>query len=189
MEVRTLRVEQINPAPYNPRKALKPGDPEYESISRSIDAWGLVEPLVWNQRTHNLVGGHQRLRVLRDQGAKEVEVSVVDLDQDQERLLNLALNRITGQWDEATLAMVLRGLREDGQDLTLTGFGEQELDGLLAALDPDPEPAFSDAHQNASPKMLVSFLLAREAYDAKLADIEQASELLGVPARIQEVEA
>lgn len=188
-EIERVPLTRINPAPYNPRKALKPGDPEYQSISRSLDTFGLVEPLVWNRRTGNLVGGHQRLRVLRDQGVNEVEVSVVDVDQDQERLLNLALNRISGQWDEQMLAMVLRGLREDGQDLTLAGFGEQELDGLLARLEPEPEPHFSDAAKGAEPKMLVSFVLARGAYDGLLAEIERCSDLLGVPARIQEIEA
>ena len=188
MEIERVPIERVNPAAYNPRRRLKAGDPAYESIRRSLDAFGLVEPLVWNRRTGNLVGGHQRLSVLRDQGATEVQVSVVDLDQGDERLLNLALNRIDGAWDDQMLAMVLRGLREDGADLTVTGFGEDELDGLLAQLDPDPEPQFSGEEEKGT-KMLVSFLLSPDEYERRIAAVEQAAELLGVAPRIQEVEA
>ncbi len=192
MQIESIPLDRINPAPYNPRKPVKPGDVAYESIRRSLDAFGLVEPLIWNRRTGNLVGGHQRLRVLRDQGHTEAQVSVVDLGQDDERLLNLALNRIEGAWDEQMLAMVLQGLQQQGRDLSIAGFGEDEIDGLLARLDGDPEPAFSDASPGddaARPQMLVSFLLAPERYDSLTAEIEEAARLLGTPPRIQEVEA
>ena len=79
MKIRKITINQINPAPYNPRKDLKPGDYEYEKIKKSITNFGYVEPLVWNIRTHNLVGGHQRFKILLEQGLEEVEVSVVDL--------------------------------------------------------------------------------------------------------------
>lgn len=87
------RRSKIKPAAYNPRKALTPKDDEYQAIKRSIEAFGLVEPLVWNKLASNLVGGHQRLRVLKDLGHKEVDVSEVDLDPRQERALNVALNK------------------------------------------------------------------------------------------------
>lgn len=60
MDIQTLGIDLINPAPYNPRLDLKPGNRGYDKLARSIDQWGCVEPLVWNQRTGNLVGGHQR---------------------------------------------------------------------------------------------------------------------------------
>src|SRR5262245_10514883 len=79
MNIRKIAISKINRAPYNPRKKLEKADPEYQKLLRSINEFGLVEPLIWNKRTGNLVGGHQRLTVLVDEGATEVDVSVVDL--------------------------------------------------------------------------------------------------------------
>jgi DNA modification methylase len=145
MDIRTVPIGDVNPAPYNPRKNLKPNDPEYEALRRSIDRWGLVEPLVWNERSGNLVGGHQRLKILKDKKAKEVEVSVVDLDANDEAALNVALNKIEGGWDMKLLADLLSELDANGYDATLTGFDIQELEELLTHEKPDadadiPEP-------------------------------------------------
>jgi ParB-like chromosome segregation protein Spo0J len=107
MNIQKIKIERINPAAYNPRIDLKPGDPEYEKLKRSIDTFGYIEPLIWNSRTGNLVGGHQRFKILLEQGAKEVEVSVVDLDPEKEKALNLALNKIRGDWDEEKLGALL----------------------------------------------------------------------------------
>jgi len=136
VEIVRVQLDQLIPAPYNPRRELRPGDPEYEALRRSITEFGLVEPLIWNRRTGRLVGGHQRLRVLRDLGVREVEVSVVDLDEQRERILNIALNRIQGEWDEDRLRGLLAELEEAGADLSLTGFTEAEIDDLLAELEP-----------------------------------------------------
>ncbi|MHC5035376.1 MAG: hypothetical protein ACYTFZ_10105, partial [Planctomycetota bacterium] len=104
MEIRSVPISRLNPAPYNPRKDLRPGDPEYEAIKRSILEFGCVDPLVWNRRTGNLVGGHQRLKVLQnDLGAEEADVSVVDLPPEREKALNVALNKIQGDWDKDKL--------------------------------------------------------------------------------------
>jgi DNA modification methylase len=133
MEIRKIPVSMINPAPYNPRIDLQPGDPEYEKLKRSIEEFGYVEPLVWNERTGNLVGGHQRYKILvNEQGATEVEVSVVDLDETREKALNLALNKIRGDWDEEKLAQVLAELQESDLDVTLTGFDQEEVTELLS---------------------------------------------------------
>ena len=64
MDIRKIPTEKLNPAKYNPRKNLKPGDPEYEKLKRSITEFGYVEPIIWNKRTGNIVGGHQRYKVL-----------------------------------------------------------------------------------------------------------------------------
>lgn len=133
MKIRKIPVSMINPAPYNPRIDLQPGDPEYEKLKRSIEEFGYVEPLVWNERTGNLVGGHQRYKILvNEQGATEVEVSVVDLDETREKALNLALNKIRGDWDEEKLAQVLAELQESDLDVTLTGFDQEEVTELLS---------------------------------------------------------
>lgn len=143
MDIRTVPITVINPAPYNPRKNLKPNDPDYEALRRSIDRWGLVEPLVWNERTGNLVGGHQRLKILKDKKAKEVEVSVVDLDANDEAALNVALNKIEGGWDMKLLADLLSELDANGYDATLTGFDVKELEDVLGIV-PGFEPTSED---------------------------------------------
>ena len=107
MKIQKVKIDQINPAAYNPRLDLKPGDPDYEKLRKSIETFGYVEPLVWNSRTGNLVSGHQRLKILIEQGAEEVEVSVVDLGPEQEKILNLALNKIRGDWDNEKLGQLL----------------------------------------------------------------------------------
>lgn len=99
MEIRKVPISLLNAAPYNPRKDLQPGDPEYQKIARSIEKYGCVEPIIWNEKTGNVIGGHQRLKVLAATGAVEVDVSVVQLSLEDEKALNLALNKISGQWD------------------------------------------------------------------------------------------
>jgi DNA modification methylase len=132
MNIETIDVSRIDPAPYNPRKDLRPGDPEYERLARSMDEFGFVEPLVWNRRTGTLVAGHQRLKVLLARGAKQVECSVVDLSPEREKALNVALNKIRGEWDEGKLAAVLAELtRMPDFDVSLTGFELPEVSQLL----------------------------------------------------------
>ena len=94
MNIQKISVDKLNPAEYNPRKDLKPGDKEYEKLKRSIEEFGYVEPVIWNQKTGNVVGGHQRLKVLLDLGQTEIDCVVVDLDPQREKALNLALNKI-----------------------------------------------------------------------------------------------
>jgi len=79
MRIETILIEKINPAPHNPRRDLQPGDSEYEKLERSLSEFDCVEPLVWNRRTGNLVGGHQRMKILIARGDREVQCSVVDL--------------------------------------------------------------------------------------------------------------
>jgi len=68
MEIRKVPISLLNAAPYNPRKDLQPGDPEYQKIARSIEKYGCVEPIIWNEKTGNVIGGHQRLKVLAATG-------------------------------------------------------------------------------------------------------------------------
>lgn len=132
MLIEKKKIRDMNRAVYNPRIELIPGDTEYENLRRSINTYGLVIPVVWNKRTNNLVGGHQRLSVLENEGETEVDVSVVDLDETQERQLNIALNKIEGGWDEDKLADLLAEL---GEDAILTGFTQQEIDSLTNDID------------------------------------------------------
>ena len=104
MNIEKVAVEKLQAAAYNPRKALMPGDAEYEKLKRSITEFGYVEPVIWNKRTGNVVGGHQRLTVLKHLGFTEVDCVVVDLDDKREKALNVALNKIQGEWDKDKLA-------------------------------------------------------------------------------------
>lgn len=143
MEIRRIPVAEIKAADYNPRKNLQSKDREWQKLDRSIREFGFVEPLVWNQRTGNLVGGHQRLKVLIAQGVKEVEVSVVDLDLEREKALNVALNKVQGDWDSAKLEELLADLNGIGFDLTLTGFDMDEINEILK-LDDELEDDFDE---------------------------------------------
>ena len=134
MEIVKMKLSELNPAEYNPRKALKPGDPAYEKLKASILSFGNVEPIVWNRSTGNVVGGHQRLRVLLDLGVTESEVSVVDLSEVDEKRLNIALNKITGEWDDEKLASLLAEITAGGADVFPTGFDDQELASMFADL-------------------------------------------------------
>jgi DNA modification methylase len=132
MQIKNVAVAEINPAPYNPRVDLKAGDPEYEKLKSSMESFGYIEPLVWNERTKTLVSGHQRLKILKEQGIQEVEVSVVDLPVDKEKLLNLALNKIRGEWDEDKLAELLQELQAVPDiNIGLTGFEIPEISEIL----------------------------------------------------------
>ena len=135
LNIRRVPVSKLNPAAYNPRKDLKPGDPAYAKLARSLGTFGLVEPIVWNERTGNVVGGHQRLKILIAKGVTETDVSVVNLSEDDEKLLNVSLNKNVGEWDEAGLAALLKELSDNAAvDVEETGFDAAELDRLLSDL-------------------------------------------------------
>lgn len=93
MKIQEIEFSRLIPADYNPRVALTPDMPEFERLKNSIETFGNVEPIVWNERTGHIVGGHQRLAVLQHLGYTSAEVSVVDLDEKEEKLLNVALNK------------------------------------------------------------------------------------------------
>lgn len=132
MEVRKIQIAEIKRAPYNPRKTLAPGDAAYERMKKSILAFGLVEPLVWNEHNKVLIGGHQRLTILeRELGITEVEVSVVNITRERdEKALNLALNKHAGEWDFVRLADLVQELDLGDFDMDITGFSEAELEKI-----------------------------------------------------------
>ena len=131
MNIQTLPASKLNAAKYNPRKDLKPGDAEFEKLRRSIEEFGYVEPVIWNERTGNIVGGHQRFKVLTALGYTEVECVVLDIDDHREKALNVALNKISGEFDIPLLTDLLRDLNEDGFDVSLTGFDAAEMEDLF----------------------------------------------------------
>ena len=129
--LKVLPVSELKPAAYNPRKKLKPGDKEYQKIKASIEEFGFADPLVVNADM-TIIGGHQRLSVAMDLGITEVPCAVVDVDKDREKALNLALNKITGQWDEQLLADLLKDLDTAQFNTDLTGFDRAEIEDLFS---------------------------------------------------------
>ena len=131
MQIELKQVTDLLPAEYNPRKDLKPGDKEYEKLKRSIEQFGYVEPVIWNQTTGRVVGGHQRLKVLMDMGITEVDCVIVEMDVEKEKALNIALNKISGEWDNDKLALLISDLQGTDFDVSLTGFEPEELEDLF----------------------------------------------------------
>lgn len=132
MELLRKKIDDMNRAVYNPRVQLQKGDDEYETLRHSLSQYGTVLPVIWNKRTNNIVGGHQRLTVLKDMGITEVDVSVVDLPLLEEKELNIVLNKSGGKWDEEKLAVVIDEL---GSRATETGFTVGEIEALQNKLD------------------------------------------------------
>ena len=143
LELRTLPIEQLTPAAYNPRSVLKPNSPAYRKLRKSIETFGLVEPLVWNERTGHIVGGHARLHILHDLGWTEVPVSVVRLDAPGEKSLNVVLNNREAQarFDPQKLAEVLSEL-EPLPEYEATGFAPGTAHSLQ--FEPMPDAAADD---------------------------------------------
>lgn len=131
MLIEKKNTAELLPADYNPRKDLKPGDKEYEKLKRSIEQFGYVEPVIWNKTTGRVVGGLQRLKVLIDMGMTEVDCVVVELSEEKEKALNVALNKISGEWDNDKLALLIADLQGTDFDVSLTGFEPAELESLF----------------------------------------------------------
>lgn len=131
MEIKELPLKELKPAAYNPRKKLKKGDKEYEKIKQSLLKFGYVDPILVNEDL-TVIGGHQRLKVLKDLDYETAKCVIVKLSKEDEKALNIALNKITGQWDEALLADLLLDLQESDFNLDLTGFEPPEIDDILS---------------------------------------------------------
>ena len=135
MVIKKFKLDDLNPAKYNPRKKLKPGDKEFEKLENSIKNFGYVELIVVNVANNNtVISGHQRLSVLKHLGETEVECVVVELNENDEKALNIAMNKVSGQWDEQLLAELLADLKEADFNVDLTGFEPPEIDQLLSKL-------------------------------------------------------
>lgn len=132
MNIRKFKLSDLNPAKYNPRKMLKPGDKEFEKLKNSIQSFGYVELIVVNEANNNtVISGHQRLAVMKHLGETEAECVVVSLGEADEKALNITMNKVTGEWDVKKLAEVMDSLKELDYDLGKTGFDPPEIDELF----------------------------------------------------------
>lgn len=130
MEFIKLSIDSLIPASYNPRKKLKPGDSEFEKIKNSITQFGYVEPVIVN-RDMTVIGGHQRISVLKALGYTEIDCIIIDIDKTREKALNVALNKVTGLWDKELLADLIKDLQSLDYDVSFTGFDPPEIDQLF----------------------------------------------------------
>ena len=131
-----MQIEDLNPAKYNPRLYLQPGDEQYEHIKNSLETFGYLDPIIVNVRDGKniIVGGHQRSKVLKELGYTEIDVIQVDMDEDKEKACNLALNKAQGDWDDGKLTELLAELKDTDFNMDDFGFNE-ELDALAEDLD------------------------------------------------------
>lgn len=162
MQLIKININDLKRADYNPRKQLIPEDKEYQKIKNSIQEFGYVEPIIIN-KDNTIIGGHQRLSVLKDLGYNEVDCIVVDVDKTKEKALNIALNKITGEWDLNKLGDLLLELDSENYDLELTGFDNYEIENILAPVEKDDEEIVEDEFDIELP----------EEPKAKLGDIYQ----------------
>jgi DNA modification methylase len=133
LKIEHVSIDSLRPDPANPRRI---GERELESLTRSLQQFGFVQPVLARKSDNVVIGGHQRLVAARRLGWKTVPVVFLDLSPEQARLLNLALNRISGDWDQELLARMLADLKPVEEiDLSLSGFSEEELGRLLKSLD------------------------------------------------------
>lgn len=165
--LKEIKIDELREAEYNPRIKLEPGMRDFDNLVNSIEAFGNVEPIVWNERTGNVVGGHQRLSVLKYLGEETALCYVVDLSPEDEKVLNLALNKIKGEWDYDKLEAVMKEI----DDTILTGFSADEVFVLTAENEDgiDEDFDFSDWNDEAT-------TYSRYVVTLKFPDNESAAE-------------
>ena len=136
LDIRLISISMLNPAKYNPRKDLQPGDKAYTQLEKSIKEFGNVDPIIWNETTGNVVGGHQRLKVLRQgkSNGDKLEVSVVNLPERKEKMLNIALNKISGDWDNYLLKSLLEDISLEDFEMDIIGFDRDEIEKVFGSM-------------------------------------------------------
>jgi hypothetical protein len=167
LEIRTLPVHDLTPAPYNPRRMLSHESAAYQRLKASLVEFGLVEPLVWNELTCHVVGGHARLAILKELGVAEVPVSVVRLTEAREKALNVVLNNLEAQsrFDAERLACVL-GELEHLPEFELTGFDSRVFSTLQL------RPAESRTTEPEPERVEVTLVTDPETYDHLAAELD-----------------
>ena len=128
MKVEIRDINGISLAKYNPRRITKDA---HASLIASIKRFGFVDPVIVNDRTGVLVGGHQRIKAAKELNLVQIPVVCVDLDEADEKALNVALNKISGEWDMDALRSVLTDVTRSGIDATVMGFTEQEINSII----------------------------------------------------------
>lgn len=162
MDVMSVKLEDISPAMYNPRRI---SDEDYDRLRNSIKEFGFVDPIIVNLKNMRIIGGHQRYEVLVNEYGLGEELICIPLgdigwvfpsddlvvnDENYEKGLNIALNKISGQWDNDKLHDLLVDLDLSGLDLDLTGFQEFEFNKLKFDLDVEFDDGFDEEGKESS---------------------------------------
>lgn len=167
MEIRKMNLRNLTPADYNPRVELKPGDPEWDALNASIETFGYILPIIWNETTGNVVGGHQRRNILLERGVVEDDVVVLHLELEDEKVLNTLLNKSKGIWDVGKLVDLIEEIKEAGGNLLATGFTELEITLMgedFGHIEDLLEEDFSDVGKSESDTFVATFTLPEEQH-------------------------
>jgi len=147
LQIEHVSPHTLHPHPRNPRTISAA---QMAALERSITQFGLVDPVVVRKADHTVIGGHQRLEAARRLGLKTVPVVFLDLSETEASLLNIALNKISGDWDLEQLSQILQELRDLPEaDVTLTGFDSQELEDLFAGMEAEGDLPDRGEHLDA----------------------------------------
>lgn len=152
-----IPLEQIIPAPYNPRVDLAPDDPDYKRIKQSILNHGFIQPIVYNKNTGNAVGGNQRLKILKELGIKEAVCAVIDVPLLQEMEISVALNKHGNLWDREKLRDIMIQFRDDGYDATKTAFDPDEIARLTEEMNISVSDFFEDQQDEPKQKTVHTY--------------------------------
>lgn len=146
MQVETISIDELVSPEWNPRVI---SELEMEKLKNSIKEFGYVDPIIVNRHNNHIVGGNQRYLALKELGYNEVEVLYInEPDILKEKAMNIALNKISGEWDQDKLDVVLEEIQLSDIDITLTGFDEIEFTNLSEDEDyiiPDDEPEYDES--------------------------------------------
>ena len=128
MEIVKVNINELISPEYNPRQIT---DEEMEKLKNSINEFGYIAPIIVNKHNNHIVGGNQRYEALKSLGYTDVDVVFVDeQDIQREKALNIALNKISGEWDFVKLADIIDDLELNDFDISLTGFDDLELENF-----------------------------------------------------------
>ena len=183
MNIEKRKIDELVHPDYNPRKDLQVTDFEYQGLKKNLEQFGLVIPIIVNKRNGNIVGGNQRVAILKELGYDEVPVVVVDFDEKKEKALNVALNKIEGDWDNKTLKNILDDLLHKGIDLQGIGFTKGELHSIFppentieslfdSNLEEDDESDYED--DPTEQEKMAQVMVGKYVFTAPQADVENA---------------
>ena len=161
METKKIKISEVKPSEYNPRKI---SEKDYNNLKKSVKTFGILRPLIINQTTGNLISGHQLLKVLTEEKIEETEAIFLKITEEQEKALNLAMNKISGEFEEDKLIELLQQIDEKNQDLLgQTGFNTEEINYLLGLREKDKQQMFARGQEDV-------FSLSNK-YGIKIGDI------------------
>lgn len=140
IDIEEININQINPSPYNPRVM---GKKEMKKLQKNMKEFGVVDPIIVNLKNNNIVGGHQRYTALKEAGVTKLhmirigqigwvfqDTNLEIKDDNAEKILNISLNNISGEWEESKLTKLLTELEHNHAEYQLTGFDELDLESM-----------------------------------------------------------